>query len=231
MMRRTSRISQSQAPPAAFIPSPSVDECKNHKSETLQSNVSFPAQLVGACDSFGVPLMHLSTGCIFDEQREYSENDNPTRGFDGYCGWYVGTKLVGETVVSRLVEHYILRLRLPFDEQDHPRNYLSKLASFKTVFRHTNSLTHRGDFVKAALDLWQMRAAFGTYHMVNPGFVTAVETVGLLMREGILTKVPQFGDNVTAGCKLSTAKLLAAGVKIREVHEALEDAVKNWKKA
>ena len=216
---------------AAFIPSPSVDACKDYPFETMATNVELPTMLAKVCSSEGVPLMHLSTGCLFDEQREYSETDVPTRGWQGYCGFYVGTKIAAEQIVSKIPQHYILRLRLPFDEFDHPRNYLTKIAGFKTVFTHTNSLSHRGDFVKAALDLWQMRAAFGTYHMVNPGFVTAAETVALLMRQGIVAKVPQFGDNVTVGCKLSTKKLLAAGVKIRDVHEALEHAVKNWRKA
>src|SRR6266446_2437281 len=158
---------------AAFIPSPTVDECKNNLDDAIDGNVVWPAVLSQFCRLQDVPIMHLSTGCLFDERHEYTEDMRPTRVWDGYCGTYVGCKLLAETNVRLNPKHYILRLRLPFDEVDHPRNYLSKLASFDRIFEHVNSLTHRGDFAKWALDLWQKKAPFGTYHMVNTDQISA----------------------------------------------------------
>src|SRR6476646_5658788 len=107
---------------AAYIPSPTVDACKDNPNQTITGNVLWPDKLARACDYCRIPLIHLSTGCVFDEQREYSEDDPPTRGYDGYCGFYVGTKLLAERLVREFEQHYILRLRLPFDEVAHPRN-------------------------------------------------------------------------------------------------------------
>ena len=216
---------------AAWCPVPSVDLCKHDPGRAIEANALLPLRLAKACELFGIPLCHLSTGCQFDEQKEYEETNLPTRGWNGYCGTYVGSKQLGEKLLADFEQVYILRLRLPFDEFDHTRNYLSKLASFKTVFRHTNSLTHRGDFVKAALDLWKLRAPFGTYNVVNPGFITAQGLVHRMIDFGIMAKEPEFSSNETTGCKLSTAKLLAAGVKMRDVQEATMDAVGNWRKA
>lgn len=222
---------------AAYIPKPSVAACDQHKIETLRGNVLLPGLVSDICKSRDVPFMHLSTACLFDEQKEYTEDDVPTRGFGGHCGYYVGTKLMAEELVREHPQHYILRLRLPFDEFDCPRNYLSKLAGFKTVYDHVNSLTHRGDFVKAALDLWENEAPWGTYHVVNPGFVTAKKTFWAIhyskTNAESWTPVPNpsFISNDTTGCTLSTAKLLSTGVRIRPVNEALEDALNNWKPA
>lgn len=215
---------------AAYIPKPSVAACDEHKAETIMGNVCVPQVIAGFCARNDIPLIHLSTGCLFDEQHAYSEEERPTRGFDGYCGFYVGTKLVAEDIVRRYPRHYILRLRLPFDEFDHPRNYLSKLAKFPIVYDHNNSLTHRGDFAKAALDLWQLKAPFGTYHVTNPGHVSARQLlVGMMMR-GIIERCPEISEStVTTGTLLSTKKLADAGVKMRSVEEALIDAMDNWK--
>lgn len=215
---------------AAFIPKPSVAACDDHKSATILGNVCVPTVLAGFCCRHEIPLIHLSTGCLFDEQKEYTEEDTPTRGFDGYCGFYVGTKLVAEEVVRRYPQHYILRLRLPFDEFDHPRNYLSKLAKFPIVFDHNNSLTHRGDFVKAALDLWQLRAPFGTYHVTNPGYVSARQVIiGMQMRK-IIDRCPEIEESkVTTGTILSTKKLSDAGVQMRSIEDAMVHALDNWK--
>jgi dTDP-4-dehydrorhamnose reductase len=214
---------------AAWIPTPSVDLCKQDPSRAISANTLLPKRLAMSTGLLGIPLMHLSTACLFDEHHEYTEGEAYTRDVNGYCGVYLHTKLAAELAVVDNPQHYILRLRLPFDEFDHPRNYLSKLASFERVFDHTNSLSHRGDFVKAALGLWQLKAAFGNYHVTNPGFVTAEQTIAMMMAHGIRKEFPYYEKGPACGCKLSTKKLTDAGVKIRPVMEALEEAVRNWK--
>jgi dTDP-4-dehydrorhamnose reductase len=215
---------------AAFIPQPTVDECKNHIDSTIAGNVWWPSVLRSACEVTGIPIMHVSTGCLFDEQREYTEEETPTRGWDGYCGFYVGTKLLAEKLVRGYEKHYILRLRLPFDEVDHPRNYLSKLAKFDRVFDHENSLTHRGDFAKWALDLWEKRSPFGTYHCVNTGQIAAWETMEALNDAGLIIKAPELVRSPgTTGARLSNDKLRAAIGSARNVHDAVQEAVTNWK--
>jgi dTDP-4-dehydrorhamnose reductase len=217
---------------AAFIPSPTVDACKDDPEQNIHGNVLLPAALSHACRELDVPLTHLSTGCLFDEQREYTEEDTPTRGWDGYCGAYVGAKLMAEKVVLEHPESYVLRIRLPFDEQDHPRNYLSKLARFDEVFDHVNSLTHRGDFAKAAVDLWQRQAEWGIYHVVNPRQIGTVTITARLQINGV--RVPGWRvrkTKDTTGCRLSTDKLRKAGIIMRPVEEAVNEAIKNWRKA
>ena len=215
---------------AAFIPQPTVDQCKNHIDSTIAGNVWWPSVLRDACEVTGIPIMHVSTGCLFDEQKEYTEEDTPTRGYAGYCGFYVGTKLLSERVVSHYDKHYILRMRLPFDEFDNPRNYLNKLASFDKVFEHVNSLTHRGDFAKWALDLWEKKAAFGTYACVNTGQISATGMVMEMAGRGLIPKMPQFVKSPdTTGARLSNAKLVSAIGPVRSVHEAVAEALEKWK--
>ena len=73
-------------------------------------------------------------------------------------------------------------MRIPFDQFDNPRNYLSKVQNYPKVYDNVNSLSHRGDFVAACLDLWQKRAPFGTYNLTNPGFVSTRQVVAMIQR-------------------------------------------------
>jgi dTDP-4-dehydrorhamnose reductase len=210
---------------AAFIPTPSVDACKNHKGQTILGNVVFPGMLTYAAVLTGTALAHIGTACLYGSAREYSETDAPTRDFEGYCGFYLKTKYLAEQLVRVYPNTYVWRIRLPFDEIDHPKNYLTKLQAHKEVWAHDNSLTHRGDFVKAALDMWKLQAPFGVYNMVNPGSVNATD---ILRKMDLPAKRISLGP--VTGSRLSAAKLLATGVKMRNVHVALNDAMINWRK-
>jgi UDP-glucose 4,6-dehydratase len=131
-------------------------------------------------------------------------------------------------------------LRIPFDDFDNGRNYLSKLQRYAKVYDNLNSISHRADYVRACLDLWEKRAPFGIYNVTNQGFVTSRQVVGLI--EKILKPHRKFefwkddsefygqaAKTPRSNCVMDVSKLLAAGVKMRGVYEALEDSLKNWK--
>lgn len=214
---------------AAFVPTPSVDLCKDNLHETTVGNAVFPSVLAAACEAAGVPLAHIGTACLYGDVKEYNESDPPTRDFNGYCGVYLSTKYLSEKVVRESCpDSYVWRIRLPFDEFDTPKNYLSKLKSFSEVWAHDNSLTHRGDFVKAALDMWELRAPFGVYNCCNPGHISAGAIISKMRAKEIILHSPAFVRHETTGSLLSTKKLTDTGVKIRPVEEAVEEALENW---
>src|SRR5262249_33225056 len=131
------------------------------------------------------------------------------------------------------------RLRIPFDERDNPRNYLSKLQRYAKVYDNVNSITHRGDFARACLDLWDKRAAFGTYNVVNPGPISTRQVVAHLQQTicagrqfAFWASDEEFYQSAArtprSNCLLDPGKLLRAGVQMRPVFEALEDALQQW---
>lgn len=217
---------------AAFIPKPSVSLCDKEPEKTIRANLLLPTQLSLLCERIDVPLITISTGCLFDEKREYSETDTPLRGFGGHCSLYVGTKLLAEEmVITNHRKIYILRIRLPFDQFDGDRNYLSKIARYPQVYDHVNSLTHRGDFVTAALDLWKGKCPYGVYNMANEGAISARVVVQKMAEHGLMKGDScEYIPGPCKGTRLSIKKLLSTGVKMRPIQEALEDSINNWTK-
>ena len=175
--------------------------------------------------------------------RGYAETDLPNFCFpDPPCSFYSGTKAMAETAIAGLGRNYIWRLRIPFDEFDSPRNYLSKIQNYPRVYENINSLSHRRDFVRACLDLWARQAPFGIYNVTNPGFVTTRQVAELIqarLKPGrtfeywasdeefyrLAAKAPR------SNCMLDVSKLLATGVAIRPVLEALDEALQRWQPA
>jgi dTDP-4-dehydrorhamnose reductase len=171
----------------------------------------------------------------------FTEEDTPNFSFrDPPCSFYSGSKALGEEAIRGIGNSYIWRLRIPFDEIDNPRNYLTKIQRYSKVYDNVNSISHREDFVRACLDTWKLRAPFGTYNITNPGFVTTHQVVKML--DKILKPNRSFefwkddaefyrvaAKTPRSNCVLEVSKLLGAGVKIRPVEEALEVSLRNWK--
>ena len=171
----------------------------------------------------------------------FTETDAPNFSFrEGPCSFYSGTKALAEEAIAGVGRSYIWRLRIPFDEFDNARNYLSKVQRYAKVYDNVNSISHRADFVAACLDLWRLRAPFGTYNVTNPGFVTTRQVVTELARVLRPDRAFEFWENdeefyrvaaktPRSNCVLDTTKLTAAGVRIRPVGEALAAALRDWR--
>ena len=170
----------------------------------------------------------------------FTETDSPNFSFRSLpCSFYSGTKALGEEAIAGVGRCYVWRCRIPFDEYDNSRNYLSKLQRYSKVYDNVNSISHRRDFVSACLDTWEKHVPFGTYNVTNPGAVTTRQVVEAIQR--ILKPARRFefwesdeefykvaAKTPRSNCIMDVTRLLAAGIKVRPVEEALEDSLRNW---
>lgn len=226
---------------AAYVDARGVDYNEDDRRTTYEVNALLPSMLAHACESMGIPLMHFSTGCIFQGDnggKGWKEEEQPDSSM--FPGSYVMSKLMAEREVRKYAKHYICRIRLPFDNMDHPRNLLTKLQRFEMVVEETQSITHRWDAVNAALDIWQEGLPFDTYHLTSPGGINykdiCAEIAELIPngRKSFKFIGPDAFDELLARtpksrCVLSTEKLARLGVKVRPVEEAVLDSLKTWR--
>jgi dTDP-4-dehydrorhamnose reductase len=172
----------------------------------------------------------------------FTEEEAPNFSFrDGPCSFYSGTKALGEEAILGVGQSFIWRLRIPFDQFDGHRNYLSKIQRYPKVYENVNSISHRADFVKACLDCWGKRVPFGVYNVTNPGFVTTREVVTLLERHLRPARPFEFWSDDSefyqvaaktprSNCILDSSKLAGVGISLRPVGEALEDSFQRWQR-
>ena len=171
----------------------------------------------------------------------FTENDEPNFTFrNPPCSFYSGTKALAEEAIAGIGQSYCWRLRIPFDEFDNARNYLSKVQRYKKVYDNVNSISHRSDFASACLDLWQAHAPFGAYNVTNPGFITTRQVAAMIQRALKLKHEFEFwasdeefysvaAKTPRSNCVMDVRKLTATGIKMRPVEEALGDALLKWK--
>jgi dTDP-4-dehydrorhamnose reductase len=231
---------------AGYTGKPNVDACELHKADCLLGNAVLPGTIAQACADAGVPWGHVSSGCIYTGARPdgtgFTETDTPNFTFrTDNCSFYSGTKALGEEVLANFPDAYIWRLRIPFNEVENPRNYLTKLIRYNTLLEAANSISQLQEFVAATFACWEKRVPCGTYNVTNPGQVTTHEVVELIKKTGVSHKHFTFFKDESefmkiaaktprSNCIMNSSKLAATGIKMTEVHEAVERDLRRWVK-
>lgn len=230
---------------AGYVGRPTVDATELHKLRTLQENTILPAVLAEVCAEKKIPLGHVSSGCIFSGNRAdgnpFNELDPPNITFgSSRQSFYSGSKALAEEILRKTPNCYVWRLRYPFNSEDGPRNYISKLMRYEKLIDARNSLSQLDEFVEACWHCVTVGAAPGIYNVTNPGSVRTSWIVDRLLALGITDKSFQyfrseeeFCDTVLiprAFCTLDSSKILATGAKLTPVQEAIETALAYWQR-
>ncbi len=232
---------------AGYTGKPNVDACELHKHECLFGNAVLPGIIAEACADAGVPWGHVSSGCIYTGSRPdgtgFTETDVPNFTFrTNNCSFYSGTKALGEEVLAGKPNVYIWRLRIPFDQVDNPRNYLTKLLRYNRLLEATNSISQLEEFCAATFACWEKRVPFGLYNVTNPGHVTTREVVDLIKAAGVSDKQFEFfkdegefmhlaAKTPRSNCIMDSSKLASVGIRMTEVREAVTRDLKRWVRA
>jgi dTDP-4-dehydrorhamnose reductase len=229
---------------AGYTGKPNVDACELHKTDCLFGNGVLPGIISEACETVGIPWGHVSSGCIYTGSRPdgsgFTEEDTPNFTFrQNNCSFYSGTKALGEEVLAGRPDVYIWRLRIPFDNLESPRNYLTKLMCYERLLEASNSISQLYEFVAATFACWEKHVSFGIYNVTNPGHVSTREVVDMILESGVCKKDFQFFENETefmakaaiaprSNCVMDSSKLEGTGIHLTPVREAVASALRGW---
>jgi 3,5-epimerase/4-reductase len=211
-----------------------VDGCELVPDKTLASNSFVPIMLAEACIRNHVKFVHISSGCIYDydykKNRPVAEDVLPLY----FSLFYSRTKIYAERALEILSRKYnilIPRIRIPLDDQPHPKNLLTKLLAFKKVIDIPNSISYLPDTTRAIQHLIKTDAT-GIYNVVNKGglrYPALLDVYKKFVPDYQYTvmnyqKLPTPRTNLI----LSTRKLEKTGFPVRPVAKVLSECVKNY---
>ena len=235
---------------AGFTGKPNVDECEKEgiKIECLNANALLPRMVADVCDDLGIRMIHVSSGCIFTDVScdkgnkpfiEFDEDDKPNFTFmDNNCSWYSGTKALGEQLLRD--DACIARLRIPFNEEINPRNYITKLIQYPKLLNATNSFSQLDEFVAALFKLAHtyFRYSKGPINLTQPGYMTTMEVVELLRKHHLLSgnkdwfsSSEDFLSHVIAprsNCVLDSSNAIRDNITLTPIQDAMEEAISKY---
>ena len=219
---------------SAYTGGYTIDGCEDHKEDCFNYNVLVPLQLTKICNSMHIPIIHFSTGCLYQGyDKIFTETDIPNFGIDSYDSpFYSKTKDCFERL-SESMQRYIFRIRLPFSGNFEPKNYIYKIINYNNLTSKQNSMTCLDDlmgFVEQFICLADTRCPnVGTYNVVNDGSVDNFTVIDMLKQKGIYNKKWKFVSETEivtrakrSNCILSTDKIKSLGLGLPSVIKSLE---------
>jgi dTDP-4-dehydrorhamnose reductase len=212
---------------------PNIDSLEADPSGTLLVNTAGPLILAEECIRRGIYMVHLGSGCVYDNSRvSYTEEDPPN--FFGSI--YSQSKFLSEQALKNLPVLQ-LRIRMPFDGTPHPRNLITKLAGYKRIISEPNSITYIDDLVMAAgcliaarkKGIWNVVASDGVTHpdimKLYRQIVDPLHTFEEISLEELATLTRAGRSN----CILDTDKLSREGIKMKPSLVALTEAMLKYR--
>jgi len=230
---------------AGYTGKPNVDACELAKAECLSGNAVLPGIVREVCEDLKITWGHISSGCIYSGRRAdgngWTEEDEPNFSFRSPpCSFYSGTKALGEEVLEGAENCFVWRLRIPFNHEPSPRNYLQKLLNYENLLEAENSVSHLEEFCQRCIECFTKDVEPGVYNMTNPGSVTTRQVTEWMIKEGLTDKKFKFFKSEEefmsktaiaprSNCVLDTTKAEKAGIAMRPVEEAMIDSIQRMR--
>ena len=213
---------------------PNVDACEDEKDKCWQLNVTFPTLLASYCLRQNAKLINISSGCIYDGNKNYEEEDWPDFGVNSSSSsWYSRTKHAAELSLNAFPNVYTLRVRMPIcNDFNSGKNYLTKILKYNNLLEETNSKTIIEDLINVVHKIINIPdIPSGTYNCVNPNPLSTKEVTKILDKAGMWNPHWKFIDYKElknyikanrSNCKLSTEKSRLYNIEMPSERESLE---------
>jgi UDP-glucose 4,6-dehydratase len=199
---------------------PNVDGCEDDKWTCWKYNVTSPPKTAETLNLFKIPMIHISSGCIYEGSKFFDEKCMPNLGlYTDHSSFYSKSKHAGELALEGM-DGFIFRIRMPFCGTSHRKNILMKYLKYENIVSYSNSLTCVYDLCKAIEHFCVHRNTLpqGIYNIVNNGIVTGAQVIDMLKTGGMSNLnwevVPLDSLNLKAArsnCTLSGGKLKEKG--------------------
>lgn len=158
-----------------------VDDCETNKQQCYASNVTLPRNIAQVCKATGATMLHVSSGCIFQGVGPFTEQDTP----NNLAVFYAQCKIHAEREIADTgARAYLFRIRMPFNWQLNPRNWLFKLKNYPKILDGLNSITFLDEFAIRSYHLCQ-KAEPGIYHATSSVPVRTAFVARMLLDAGI----------------------------------------------
>jgi UDP-glucose 4,6-dehydratase len=207
-------------------------EQKGQTRINIRDNLYAPFVLAKIAELKGIHFTYLGTGCIFSSDSgdvSFDETSEPN-----FFGSEYSTVKGFTDLMSRLLPGMLnCRIRMPISQDNSPRNFITKITTYKKIHSVSNSMTVLEELLPMMLEMGS-RKEVGTVNLTNPGVISHSEILALYTKhvdpsfEWETFSGPDLLKVIAAprsNNKLATARLESLFPEVRSIHEAVEHTV------
>jgi nucleoside-diphosphate-sugar epimerase len=152
-------------------------EQKGKLRENVRDNLFSPTVIAILSAKLGIHYTYLGTGCIYtyDEEHPYEEALN---GFkeDSKPNFFGSSYSIVKGYTDMLMNMFNttvlnVRIRMPITDEIHPRNFITKITSYKRICSINNSMTVLPDLLPIMIDMCDKKIT-GSINLTNPGLIS-----------------------------------------------------------
>ena len=140
--------------------------------ENVNDNLYSPVIIANACREYNIHFTYLGTGCIFKYQ-----DDTPPEGFteESSPNFFGSSYSVVKGFTDQILKDYDhvlnLRIRMPIINENHSRNFITKITTYNKICSIDNSMTVLPHLLPYVIKMMEMSTS-GTYNFTNPGIIS-----------------------------------------------------------
>jgi 3,5-epimerase/4-reductase len=148
--------------------------------ENMNDNLFSPIGLAEISKNNNIHFTYLGTGCIFEYDEKTHKYGNQETGFlesdlpNFFGSSYSIVKGYTDRLMQLLYSDSTLnaRIRMPItDEQGSPRNFITKITTYKKVCSIPNSMTVLDELLPVLIEM-ALNKQVGTVNLTNPGLIS-----------------------------------------------------------
>jgi 3,5-epimerase/4-reductase len=135
--------------------------------ENINDNLYSPMVLAILSDRHDIHLTYMSTGCIFNGYKGYTEDDVP----DFFGSGYSTVKGFTDRLMHLFKNVLNVRIRMPITADHNPRNFITKIIKYEKICSMKNSMTVLPELLPIMIDM-AIKKETGTINLTNPGMIS-----------------------------------------------------------
>ena len=208
---------------AGITGNPNISWCEDHKTETIETNITYQMTLANLCRKKNIHLTIIGSGVIFKNDRFYTEEDqgNYDDNFYGKC------RIQLENMCRCYDNILYARINYSISKYKSNKNLITKLVSYSSIDSVKITLTYIDELIPFLIDM-TLNNVTGICNLVNKGDINLTEIIDIYEdKKGILDKKKINTEKISKSTSLLTIGKLEK-YNIMDVKNAVIDCITNY---
>ena len=161
---------------AGITGTPNIFWCDEHKTETIENNITYQLTMAAICKEYGIHLTIFGSGGIFNNEpdRVYLETDTG----NNFSNYYGECRILLENIVKHYNNVLYLRINYPISSKSSNKNLLTKLLGYKTIDNVELSLTYIDNLFPILFKMIEQNES-GICNFTNPGPIKLLDIINI----------------------------------------------------